>query len=89
MCGMDTGAGLSFPERPGINNFISELILFNNLLYNLYSFKWESIYLKKSSSSKTACMKQKIIFSCIWHIKQLFSYPMNIINSEHSISLLA
>ena len=47
MCGMGTGAGLSFPERLGTDNSISELILFNNLLYNLYFFKWELVHLKK------------------------------------------
>jgi len=47
MCRMGTGAGLSFPERLGTDNSISELILFNNLLYNLYFFKWESVHLKK------------------------------------------
>jgi len=39
MCGMGTEAGLSFPERLDTDNSISELILFNNLSYNLYFFK--------------------------------------------------
>ena len=38
MCRIDTGVGLFFLEGPGTNNSISGLILFNNLLYNLYSF---------------------------------------------------
>jgi len=35
---MDTRVGLSLLERLGTNNFISRLILFNKLLYNLDSF---------------------------------------------------
>ena len=38
VCGMDTGAGLSFPERSDTNNSVSKLVLSNNLSYNLYSF---------------------------------------------------
>jgi len=36
---MDTGADLSLPEEPNTNDSVSELILYNKLLYNLYSFK--------------------------------------------------
>ena len=38
MGGMGTGASPSLPEGPGSDNSVSGLILFNNLLYNLYSF---------------------------------------------------
>ena len=38
MCGMSTGAGLSFLEGSDIDNSISGLILSNTSLYNLYSF---------------------------------------------------
>jgi len=38
VCEVDTGAGLSFLEESGTNNFVSELILSNNLSYNLCSF---------------------------------------------------
>jgi len=37
MCRIDIGVGLFFLEGPGTNNYISGLILFNNLLYNLCS----------------------------------------------------
>jgi len=37
VCGMGTRAGLSFPEKLDTNNFVSRLVLSNNLLYNLYS----------------------------------------------------
>ena len=46
--GIDTKAGLSFPEGPDTNNSISRLILSNNLSYNLYSFIWKSVYLEKN-----------------------------------------
>ena len=62
---MGTGAGLSFPEKSDTNNSISELILSNNLSYNLCSFTWESVYLGKSFSSKMAYVEWKIIFPCI------------------------
>jgi len=86
-----TGAGPSFPEGSGIDDFVSELILSNNLSYNLHSFVWESVHLEKSSSSKMAYAEWKMIFPYIWCIKQysLFLCPMNIINSEHGTSLLA
>ena len=35
---MNTKAGLSLLKGLDIDNSISEFILFNNLLYNLYSF---------------------------------------------------
>ena len=35
---MDTRVGLSLPEGPSIDNFVSRLMLFNNSLYNLYFF---------------------------------------------------
>ena len=38
MCGTGTGAGLSFTKELNIDNSISELILSNNLLYNLNLF---------------------------------------------------
>ena len=63
MCGIDTRAFLL--ERSDANNSVSRLILFNNLLYNLYSFVWELVYLGKSFLSKMAYMEQKMIFSGI------------------------
>jgi len=65
VCGMGTGASPSFPEELGANNFISELILSNNLLYNLYSFAWELVHLGKSPLSKMACVKQRMISPCV------------------------
>ena len=50
MCGMGTGADLSFSEELGVNNSVSRLVLSNNLLYNLCSFVWELVYLEKSHS---------------------------------------
>ena len=38
VCGIGTRAGPSFPEELGANNSVSELILSNNLSYNLHSF---------------------------------------------------
>ena len=35
---MSTKAGPSFPEESDTNNSVSELVLFNNLSYNLHSF---------------------------------------------------
>ncbi len=52
-----TRASLSFPEGLDTDNSISGLILSNNLLYNLYSFVWESVYLKKSFLSKMECVE--------------------------------
>ena len=54
---LDTGVGLSFPEGSGTDNFVSGLILSNNLSYNLHSFAWESVYLEKSPSLKMACVE--------------------------------
>ena len=90
MCGVGAGAGPSFPERSGINDFVSELILSNNLSYNLHSFVWKSVHLEKSSSLKIAYAECKMIFPYVWCIKQysLFLYLMNIINLEHGTSLL-
>ena len=65
MCGMGIGAGLPFSEESDTDDSVSGLILSNNLLYNLYSFTWKLVYLGKSFSSKIACMKWKMIFSCI------------------------
>ena len=63
MCGMCTRAGPSFPEGPSTDDSVSGLIFFNNLLYNLYSFGWELVYLGKNSSSKIACVEWKIIYN--------------------------
>jgi len=49
---MDTGAGPSFSEGSDTNNFVSGLILSNNISYNLHSFAWESVHLEKNLSSK-------------------------------------
>ena len=38
VCEMDTRIGLSFLKGLDIDNSVSELILSNNLSYNLYSF---------------------------------------------------
>ena len=38
MCRIDTRAGPSFLEGSDINNFVFELILSNNILYNLCFF---------------------------------------------------
>ena len=62
--GMSTKADPSFSEGSGTDNSVSRLILSNNLLYNLYSFIWKSVYLRKGSSSKMAYVEQKMIFSC-------------------------
>ena len=69
MCGIDTGAGPSFPEKLGTDNSVSRLILSNNLLYNLYFFAWKSVHLGNSFLSKIAYVEQKVIFPCIWYIK--------------------
>jgi len=61
VCGMDTGTSPSSPEELGAD----DLILSNNLLYNLYSFAWELVYLGKSPLSKMACVEQKMIYPCI------------------------
>ena len=66
---MDTKAGLSSLKGLDTNNSISQLILFNNLLYNLYSFTQDLVYLGKNFLSKIVCVEQKIIFPCIWYIK--------------------
>ena len=67
---MGIKAGLFFLKESDIDNFVSGLILPNNLSYNLCSFKRELIHLGKSSSSKMAYVKWKITFSYVWHIKQ-------------------
>jgi len=64
MCRIGTGASLSFLEGPDTDNSVFELILSNNLLYNLYSFKWELVHLGKFSSSKIAYIEWKMIFPC-------------------------
>ena len=84
MCGVGNGACLSFPEESDTDDSIFELILFNNLSYNLHSFVWESVYLGKSPSSKMACVEQKMIFPCIWHIKQ---YSLFIPNEYHQFRI--
>ena len=38
MSEIDTKVGLSLPKDLDIDDSVSRLILFNNLLYNLYSF---------------------------------------------------
>jgi len=60
MCGMNTGAGLSFSE--GTDDSVSRLVLSNNSSYNLCSYVWELVHLGKSLSSKMVCVKQKIVF---------------------------
>ena len=69
MCGVGARAGPSFLEGSGIDDFVSELILSNNLSYNLHSFVWESVHLEKSSSSKMAYAEWKITFPYVWCIK--------------------
>jgi len=49
---MGAGAGPSFPEGSSANNSISELVLSNNSLYNLYSFAWKLVYLGEVSHQK-------------------------------------
>ena len=66
---MDTKAGLSLLKGLDTDNSIFELILFNNLSYNLYSFTQDLVYLEKNFLSKIVCVEQKIIFPCIWYIK--------------------
>jgi len=65
VCGMGTGAGLSFPEGSDTNDSVSELVLSNNSSYNLCFFIWELVYLGKSPSSKIVYIEQKMIFSYI------------------------
>ena len=65
MCRIGTGVGLSLLEELDTNNSVSELILFNHLLYDLHFFISESVYLEKNFSSKMACIECKMIFSCI------------------------
>jgi len=67
MCGIDTGASLSFLEEPGTNDSISRLILSNNLSYNLCSFVWELVHLGKSSSSKIVYVVENDISLYIAH----------------------
>ena len=73
---MGTEAGSSFLEELGANKSVSGLVLSNNISYNLHSFIWELVHLGKSLLSKIACVEQKIVFSCVYYIKQypLFSY---------------
>jgi len=47
VCGIGTGAGLSFSKELDTDDSVSGLILSNNLSYNLYSFVWKSVYLGK------------------------------------------
>jgi len=67
---MSTGVGLSFPEGSDTNDYVSRLLLSNNLSYNLCYFAQESVYLGKNSSSKIIYVKLKTIFPYVWHIKQ-------------------
>jgi len=69
VCRIGTGTSLSFPEGLDTDNSISGLILFNNWLYNLYSFAWESVYLKINFLSKMECVEWKIISPYVWYIK--------------------
>jgi len=62
VCGMGTEAGLSFSEESDVNNSISELVLPNNLSYNLCI--GVSVF-RKSLSSKMACVEQKMISPCV------------------------
>jgi len=64
VCGIDTGLGSSLSKGLDTNNFVSRLILSNNLSYNIYSFAWELVYLGKNSSLKMVCVEQKMAFSC-------------------------
>jgi len=62
VCRMNYRVGLSSPEGPDTENFISRLIWSNDLLHNLCSFVQESVYLGKNFSLKMVCMEWKIIF---------------------------
>ena len=42
--GMGTRADLYFPKALDTNDSVSELVLSNNLLYNLCSFAWKLVY---------------------------------------------
>ena len=57
MCEISTETGSSFLEESSTDDSISELILSNNLLYNLYFFAQKSVYLEKSFLSKIVCVK--------------------------------
>jgi len=59
VCGVGAGAGSSFPEELDINNFVSGLILSNNLLYNLCFFVCKLVHLEKSFSSKMILLRLK------------------------------
>ena len=65
ICRIDTGAGSSFLEGSGTGNFISRLTLSNNSLYNLYSFVWESVHLRKCPLSKMVYVELKMIFPSV------------------------
>ena len=69
ICKIGTGAGPSFPEELDVNDSVSELVLSSNSSYNLHLFVWELVYLGKSPLSEMACIEQKIVFLCIWHMK--------------------
>ena len=57
MCEISTETDSSFLEESSTDDSISELILSNNLLYNLYFFAQESVYLGKSFLLKIVCVK--------------------------------
>jgi len=65
ICGINIGAGSSFLEESDTGNSISRLILSNNLLYNLYSFVWELVHLRKSLLSKMVYVELKMIFPSV------------------------
>ena len=57
VCEISTETGSSFSEELSTDDSISELILSNSLLYNLYFFAQESVYLGKSFLLKIVCVK--------------------------------
>ena len=57
MVRIGTGAGLSSLEGLDTDNSVSGLILSNNLIYNLCSFTWELVHLKKNFLLKMAYVK--------------------------------
>ena len=67
---MSTRAGSSLMEGSGADDSVSGLTLSNNLLYNLYSLIQDLVYSEKNSLLKIAYIEWKMIFPCIWCIKQ-------------------
>jgi len=62
---INTRISLSKIEGPSTDDFVSGLILSNNLSYNLCSFTWESVHLEKNFLSNIAYLEWKIIFPYI------------------------